>query len=253
MRRALSIAASYEGTAYAEFADPLVYRHLAAPLATVLDEIDGPVLDVATGPGALCRDLPDVVAIDLSWDQLSCNPQSRKVLADAHRIPFTDDSFAAAGSAFGVNHFPDAATAIAEMARVAPLVGLLTWVRPEPPYKPKQVVLDVIERHTGARRSEVGMALEEMSESVGSIAAIDGLLTAAGLNAKVTTVEVEVPWPGAEQFVDYRLSMSEAFRRTPAAEQLRRDAIEAVSTLDEDDVRWTPPLVLGIGTRAQRP
>jgi ubiquinone/menaquinone biosynthesis C-methylase UbiE len=50
---------------------------------------------------------------------------------DATKRLFSEAHDTAAGCAFGINHFPDPAAAVAEMARVAPLVGLLTWARPE--------------------------------------------------------------------------------------------------------------------------
>ena len=98
----------------------------------------GPVLDVAAGSGALGRLLPVAVALDLSAAQLRHNPLGARLQGDAERLPFRDDSFAAAGCAFGINHFPDPAAAVAEMARVAPLVGVLTWARPEPPTVPSR-------------------------------------------------------------------------------------------------------------------
>lgn len=245
----LSIAASYDGDSYATHADPLVYRYLSAPLILLLKDVDGYVLDVATGSGALGRGLPAVVGVDLSWHQLEVSRLPRKVRADAHRLPFLPDSFAAAGCAFGINHFPDAVTAVSEMARVAPLVGLLTWVRPEPQYTPKQAVLEVIERHTGSARSPTGRLVEEMSQAVGSPEAVNELLVAAELIPDVRVVEVEVPWPGAERFVDYRLSMSERSRWGTRAERIREDAIAAVGALGEEQVRWRPPVVLGIGRR----
>src|SRR4029453_16556117 len=111
------------------------------PLARALAGAGGPVLDVAAGSGALGRPLPGGVALDLSAAPPRHTPRAPPLRGPPNRLPFRDDSFAAAGSAFGINHFPDPGAALAEMARVAPLVGVLTWTRPEAPYLPKQAVM----------------------------------------------------------------------------------------------------------------
>lgn len=246
------VAASYERTApgFSALADRLVYRYLAAPLARVLARSDGIVLDVATGTGALGRELRSCVGVDVAFEQLSRNSLHRLVCADAEHLPFRSGSFAAAGSAFGINHFPHAATAVAEMARVAPVVGLLTWERPERVvYEPKQAVLDALSAHTGAARTEAGRCVDDMSERVGSEAAIRELLESAGLSARVETVAVEVPWPGTEQYVEFRLAMHGADLTDEQADAIRRDACAAIDALDERAWRWRPRLIRGIGTR----
>lgn len=248
------IADEYDRSAdrFSQSADRLVYTHLCAPLADALARVEGVVLDVASGTGALGRRFPGCVATDLSFGQLSCNPIEIRVQADAELLPFASDSFAAAGSAFGINHFPDPAAAVSEMARVAPLVGVLTWVRPEVPYAPKEAVLEVLERHTGARRTRAGCLVEEMSTSVGSASAVLALLVGAGLNARVEVVTVEVPWPGPEAFVEYRLAMAGAFAMVDDPEGVKREAIAAVASLSEAQVLWTPRLILGLGRRRDK-
>src|SRR4029453_10424900 len=166
----------------------------------------GPVLDVAAGSGALGRLLPDAVALDLSAAQLRHNPLAARLQGDAERLPFRDDAFAAAGCAFGINHFPDPGAALAEMARVAPLVGVLTWTRPEAPYLPKQAVMEVLARRAGSDRTLVGTLADERGERVGPPAAVRSLLEGAGLRPDVREVRVDLPWPGAAAFVDYRLA-----------------------------------------------
>jgi SAM-dependent methyltransferase len=184
-------AEAYDASAagFARSADRLVYTYLARPLARVLGEAAGPVLDVAAGSGALGRLLPAAVALDLSAAQLRHNPLPARLQGDAERLPFRDDAFTAAGCAFGINHFPDPRTAVAEMARVAPVVGLLTWVRPEAPYRPKQAVLEVVARHAGSDRTAAGILADELGERVGSPAAVLALLEGAGLGANVAEVE----------------------------------------------------------------
>jgi ubiquinone/menaquinone biosynthesis C-methylase UbiE len=246
------IGRGYDDSApeYLQFSDRLIYTYLARPLVDSLRAARGTVLDVASGTGALGRQLGEAVAVDLSRGQLLSNALSMRVRADAELLPFGNDSFAAVGCAFGINHFPDPTAAVREMARVAPLVCLLTWMRPEPThFAPKDTVLQVIERHAGVARSDSGQMIEEMAEAVGSEQAVRTMLADAHLAASTTTVEVEVPWPGAAEFVDYRMSMSgvTSLIRDPVA--VKEEAVAAIGALDPEALTWRPQLVLGIGRR----
>lgn len=246
------ISRSYDHTAsgFSRLADRLVYSHLAAPLAAALEDARGPVLDVATGTGALGRLVTGAVGVDLSRRQLAANPLEHLVCADAERLPFRRGAFAAAGCAFGINHFPHPEAAIAEMARVAALVGLVTWERPEtPPHAPKTAVLDAICRHTGEARTEAGRIVDDMSEQVGSEHAVRALLRSAGLSARVATVVVEVPWPGTEAFVDYRLAMHSGDLTGAQRGAIRQESRRAIERLPEEARRWRARLILGTGRR----
>jgi SAM-dependent methyltransferase len=244
-------AEAYDASAasFARSADRLVYTYLARPLARALAEAGGPVLDVAAGSGALGRLLPAAVALDLSAAQLRHNPLAARVQGDAERLPFHDDAFAAAGCAFGINHFPDPGAALAEMARVAPVVGVLTWLRPEAPYRPKQAVMEVVAGHAGADRTAAGVLADELGERVGSPAAVRALLEGAGLRPEAAEVTVDLPWPGAAAFVDYRLATVGVAGLVEDPAAVRRQAIAAVAALPADTLPWTPRLVLGVGRR----
>jgi SAM-dependent methyltransferase len=249
------IARSYDHnpSGFATLADRLVYRHLAASLAGALEDAGGPVLDVATGTGALGRLLRGSVGVDLSRGLLAANPLERRVCGDAERLPFRSGAFSAAGCAFGINHFPQPEAAIAEMARVAPRVGLLTWERPEAtPHAPKLALLDAIAAHTGEAHTEAGLLVDDMSERVGSREAVRALLSSAGLDARVTTVTVEVPWPGTDEFVEYRLAMHSGELTRAQRDAITRQARRAIDALPEGSRRWSPRLVLGIGRRSDR-
>ena len=234
---------------YSAHADPLVYRFLAPVLAEALGALDGPVLDVASGTGAFGRLLARAVAVDLVHEQLLHNPLPRRVRADAERLPFAADSFAAAASAFGIAHFPDAGLAVAEMARVAPLVGLLTWRRPEVRFEPKEIVLKVIGRQAGRIRTDAAEATDRLADEVGSEPALRGLLEAAGLVAETATVDGEIPWPGAEAFVDYRLSLMGVSSLIDDPRAVRAEAARAIARLPARSLAWRPRLVLGLGRR----
>jgi hypothetical protein len=135
------------------------------------------------------------------------------------------------------------------MARVAPLVGLLTWVRPEAPYLPKQAVLEVVARHAGSDRTAAGILADELGERVGSPTAVRDLLEGAGLRAEVTEVDVDLPWPGAAAFVDYRLATVGVVGLVDDPATVRRAAIAAVNALPAETLPWSPRLVLGVGRR----
>lgn len=248
------VAAAYDrsAAAYAATADPHVYRRLTRPMVEALGRLDGPVLDAASGPGAAGRRFADVVALDLSIGQLLQNPTRDRVRADGERLPFRDGAFAAAVCQFGLNHFPDPEAAVREMARVAPVVGVTTWARPETPYAPKQAVLDVIARHGGLPRTTTGALVESLGNRVGSVPSIASLLRVARMVPSVEKVTVVVPWPGIDSFLDYRLAMPSTAGLAVDAEALRRDAAAAITALPERELDWPVRLIVGIGRRRSR-
>jgi SAM-dependent methyltransferase len=206
------------------------------------------VLDVAAGRGAFGRAFADVVAVDIAAGQLAGNPAAARVLADAARLPFRDDAFAVVGSAFGINHVEDPAGAVREMARVAPVVGVSTWLRPERPYAPKRIVYTALERRIGTSRTPVGRALDGLTDRVGSTEAVTRLLAAAGLAPHVEAVAVEIPWPGLDRYLDYRLGMPSTPEVADVA-ALRHEVAGAISALPVQELTWRPELVIGVGTR----
>ncbi len=236
--------------AFAEWADRLVYARLATPL---VDEVaalagvhSGLVLDVAAGSGAFGRAIPGVIALDTADQQLAQNPAGRRVRADACALPFRRRAFVAAACAFGINHVERPAELVAEMARVAPVVGVSTWLRPEEPFAPKEVVLAAIERQVGRRRTPLGDVLERLNARVGSVEAVARLLDAAGVEARVHLATVPVPWPGVDAYVGYRISMPSTPRPAdlPA---LRREVGEVLAELSPEELEWRAVVVVGAG------
>lgn len=245
------IAAAYDRSAadFAEFAATLVYRHLSVPLVERLRAVNGLVLDVAGGTGALSHQLERALTLDISREQLLQSPVALKVVSDAESLPFSTDAFAAAASAFGINHFPHPDAAVGEMARVAPFVALTTWARPDAPYAPKEIALEVVRRHAGRSRTDAGDLIEEMTNATGSVGAIAGLLEGAGLSAEVEEVAVEVPWPGVETFVDYRMTMTGVGDLIEDLDAARAEATAEIEKLPPSELEWRPRLVVGVGRR----
>ena len=246
------VAQSYDRAAegFAAAADQHVYRLLAAPLvaavARVADIGAGTVLDVAAGTGAVGRHFPRAVAVDLSFEQLRHNDARRRVGADGERLPFRDQCFAAAVCGFGVNHVADPAALVQEMARVSPVVGLSTWQRPEVPYAPKQVVFEVLARRTGGARSAAGLLLDRYTAAVGSVDAVASLIRADCASGDVHVAEVEIPWPGIDAYLDYRLSMPTSVQVLDDA-GLRTELRDALASLPTEALTWRPGIIVGVG------
>jgi ubiquinone/menaquinone biosynthesis C-methylase UbiE len=237
---------------FAAAADQQVYRLLAAPLAQAITDVIGadgigPVLDVAAGTGAVGRYFSDVVAVDISHEQLRHNGAARRVRADGLHLPFHDGAFGCAVCGFGVNHVPEPATLVSELARVAPVVGLSTWQRPDVPYPPKQAVFDVLARRSGRARTDFGELLDRYTDAVGSVEAIDRLLRGAGLRAQVDALRVEIPWPGVDEYLSYRLSMPTSAGVTDPG--LRSELRDVLLALPPEALVWRPGIIVGVGRR----
>lgn len=114
-----------------------------------LGGLRGPALDVAAGTGDFALELARhpgvtrVVGVDLAQPMLDLarRKAARRgvtgldlLLADAHALPFPDESFICATVGFGVRNFADVPRALAEMARVVRPGGavvVLEIVRPD--------------------------------------------------------------------------------------------------------------------------
>jgi hypothetical protein len=109
--------------------------------------------------------------------------------------------------------------------------------------------MEVVARRAGADRTVAGAVADELGERVGSAAAVRALLAGTGLEAEVREVEVDVPWPGAAAFVDYRLATVGVAGLVDDPAAVRREAIAAVAALPGERLPWRPRLVLGLGHR----
>ncbi len=108
------------------------WRRKAVDMA--VGDVTGPALDLAAGTGDFAIELAgreqvtEVVAADFSGQMLGAaafksrhrglNRRIDFAVADAHALPFPDDSFICATVGFGVRNFVDLPLALSEMARV---------------------------------------------------------------------------------------------------------------------------------------
>jgi SAM-dependent methyltransferase len=249
VRDAIAAMAGDPVAVLAARADEAVYEPLITPLLAVLARVTGPVLDVGAGTGVLSRHVRRVVAVDNACSHLRANPVARLVCADAARLPFADNSFAAAVSGFGVNLIPHPERVVAELARIAPMVAVLTWARPDTPFAPNDVITEVLSRHAASVQSRTGVLVDRLSERVGQPSVLRDMMVAAGLRATARHLSVEVPWPGVAEFVAYRLGMFSAVELAAGAADVAQEALDAVAALPESQLNWCPQLVLAVGHR----
>ncbi len=146
MKRILSIRFSKAVKTYNRWAIP--QRRSALMLASMLDNIEGGILDVGCGTGFLSKFLNKgyVIGIDisLSMAKFFASRYGVCVLGDAENMPFADKSFDWAISNFSL-HWTDLSKSLNEMVRVSrkglgvslPINGSLEKLEfpfPEPDY-----------------------------------------------------------------------------------------------------------------------
>ena len=155
---------------------------------------------------------------------------------------------AAAACAFGITHVADPFPLVEEMARVAPFVAITTWARPAPPYQPKRLVDAAVERRVGTSRTPLGRFVDRRADRIGSPTAVADCLRAAGLVASSAFVAVDVPWPGVDAYLDYRLAMPTTPRVVDVA-GVRHEVATTLADVPPGELTWRPHLVLGAGWR----
>ena len=129
---------------YARFAAAMV-EHSPVPLsgATVLDVGAGTAVacDAALAAGA-----QRAVASDVAEQMLRRrHPPTQAAVADAARLPFSDDRFDLVMGGFCLGHLPDPAAALAEWRRVGSAT-LATAFAPGPPHPAKVAVAEAAEQ-----------------------------------------------------------------------------------------------------------
>jgi SAM-dependent methyltransferase len=105
--------------------DPRIAAAITRALGTA-----NTVVNVGAGAGSYEPDDRDVVAVEPAWTMIQQREAGRTpvVQASATHLPFRDAAFAAALAVLTVHHWPDRPRGLAELARVARRVVIVTWV-----------------------------------------------------------------------------------------------------------------------------
>src|SRR5579863_6590276 len=209
--------------------DALVAYAQPAPGMRVLDLASGtgePAISLALRVGARGH----VTALDLSADLLEIAAQRAHARglnnfttqqADAHSLPFPDNSFDLATSRFGVMFFRDPVLAFRELLRVlkpGARACFLTWGPFEQPYW--QTMMGVVHRHVGGPLLQPGGSDPFRYANPGSLAAV--LRDAGFHDVEDETKTLPWTWPGpVEEVWEYGQSVSVPFR--PMLERVPTD------------------------------
>ena len=194
------------------------------------------VLDLASGTGEPAISLAQrvgseghVTALDLSAELLEIAAQRAQARglnnfgvqpADAHSLPFPDDSFDLATARFGVMFFRDPGLAFREVLRVLrprARACFVAWGSFDQPYW--QSMMGVVHRHIGGPRLQPGGPNPFRYAEPGSLSAI---LRASGFSGvEEETRTVQWTWPGsAEEVWEQAQAVAVPFRplldRVPA-------------------------------------
>jgi SAM-dependent methyltransferase len=179
--------------------DALVEYAQPAPGMRVLDLASGtgePAISLAGRVGAEGH----VTALDLSADLLQIAEKRARARgltnittrqADAHSLPFSDDSFDLATSRFGVMFFRDPEMALGELRRVlrpGARACFLAWGPFEQPYW--QSMMGVVHRHVGGSLLEPGGPNPFRFSEAGSLSAV---LRSAGFR-EIEELARTLPW-----------------------------------------------------------
>ena len=227
------------------------------------------VLDLASGTGepgiSLAQRVPQgsVTAVDQSLELLDIaaeRARNKKLSnfttqqADAHQLPFADQSFDLATCRFGVMFFSDAERALAELRRVLKPEAracFAAWGPMEQPYW--QTTMKIVHRHVGGDMLHPGGADPFRFSAAGSLSAV---LTASGFH-EVEESTHNLPWTwlgAAEEVLEYFCAVAAPFR--PMLERVRAEQwptirAEAKAAIERyrvaDEIRFGADVVLASG------
>jgi len=228
------------------------------------------VIDLASGTGEPGISLAQrvgprgsVTAVDQSSELLDIaaeRARNKKLLnfttqqADAHHLPFANQSFDLATCRFGVMFFSDAQGALAELHRVlkpGARACFAAWGPIEQPYW--QSTMKIVQRHVGGAMLPPGGADPFRFSASGSLSE---LLAAAGFHeVQESTQNLPWTWPGdAEEVFEYACAVAAPFRpmleRVPADEwpAIRAEAKAAIERYRVgDEIRFGADVVLASG------
>jgi SAM-dependent methyltransferase len=228
------------------------------------------IIDLASGTGEPGISLAErvgpkgsITAIDQSAELLEIaagRARNKNLLnftthqADAHKLPFPDQSFDLATCRFGVMFFNDVVGALTELRRVlkpgAPAC-FVAWGSFEQPYW--QSTMKIVHRHVGGPMLPASGADPFRFSAAGSISQV---LTAAGFEAvEESTENLPWTWPGdIEEVLEYACAVAAPFR--PMLERVSEEdwpgiRAEAVAAIEKyrvgDEIRFGADVVLASG------
>ena len=227
------------------------------------------VLDLASGTGepgiSLAQRVPQcsVTAVDQSSELLDIAAKRARdknlrnfttQQADAHQLPFADQSFDLATCRFGVMFFSDCERALAELRRVlepGARACFAAWGPVEQPYW--QTTMKIVHRHAGGAMLEPGGSDPFRFSAAGSLSEV---LTASGFHeVEESTHNLPWTWPGdADEVLEYFCAVAAPFRpmleRIPAEEwpEIRAEAKAAMERYRVgDEIRFGADVVLASG------
>jgi SAM-dependent methyltransferase len=229
--------------------DALVDYAQPVPGMKVLDLASGtgePAISVAARVGAAGH----VTALDQSADLLKIATERAKARdlsnfkierADAHCLPFADNSFDLATSRFGVMFFRDPRLALSELRRVlrpGARACLLAWGSFDQPYW--QTMMGVVHRHVGGPLLEPGGPDPFRFAEAGSLSAV--LRDAGYKDIEEERKTLPWTWPGrAEEVWEQNRAVAVPFRamldRVPADEwpQVHAQVLAAVQRYSDGE------------------
>ena len=233
------LAAAYSATGGVWQRGPgRIYDRLAEVLVagSPVPLVGARVLDVGAGTGAATRAVlaagaGAVVAVDAAFGMLAHRAADRPPAAvgDVVDLPFSAGAFDAAVAAFSLNHLPDPAAGLREMARVTRSGGpvLVASYAADDAHPVKEIVEATLSDRGWtpdpwfvAMRAQVSAALATVEQGAAAAAAV-------GLDASVEVRRVPFPDLTSQDLVDWRLGLAQHapfMARLPPAE---RDAVVA--------------------------
>jgi SAM-dependent methyltransferase len=227
------------------------------------------ILDLASGTGepgiSLAQLVPQgsVIAMDQSSELLeiaATRARDRNLLnfmtqqADAHHLPFADQSFDLATCRFGVMFFNDTQRALTELRRVLKpraRACFAAWGPMEQPYW--QTTIKIVHRHVGGDLLPPGGANPFRFSKAGSLSEV---LRASGFpEVDEATQNLSWTWPGdSEEVFEYFCEVSAPFRpmleRVPADDwpAIRSESMAAIERYRVgDEIRFGADIVLASG------
>ncbi len=230
------------------------------------------VLDLASGTGEPAISLAarvgcegHVTALDLSSEllQIASERAHQRGLtnfstqqADAHLLPFSDQSFDLVTSRFGVMFFQDCEKALREVHRVlnpAARACFLTWGPFEQPYWSSMI--GVVVKHVGGPAIAPGGPDPFKFAQPGSLSAV--MRKAGFSNVEEETKTIPWTWPGAAEEVWQQMqAVATPFlpllQRVPAEKQdeVDREVITAIQQYaDGDSIKFGAVVALASGMR----